>query len=127
MEWVVKTMPRSHYSRKSDPVPIVYEAGWAPASVKTGAENLVPNGIRSKVDVTNGISMGFKSGVSLKVPQNIGGFYLYNYALQPLRLIVRSCLVVPTFATRHFHACYHSRAPSGGRWNCGREMSGNFA
>jgi len=24
-------------------------------------------------------------------------------------------------------ACQHARAPSGGRWNCGREMSGNFA
>jgi hypothetical protein len=40
-----------------------------------------------------------------------------------LRLIVRSWLDVPTFATRRLHA----RAPSGGRWNCGREMSGNFA
>jgi len=39
-----------------------------------------------------------------------------------LRLIVRSGLDVPTFATRRLHA----RAPSGGRWNCGREMSGKF-
>ena len=44
-----------------------------------------------------------------------------------LRLIVRSELDVPTFATRRLHACHHVRAPSGGRWNCGREMSGNFA
>ena len=44
-----------------------------------------------------------------------------------LRLIVRSWLDVPTFATRRLHACHHARAPSGGRWNCGREMSGNFA
>jgi len=44
-----------------------------------------------------------------------------------LRLIVPSCLDVPTFATRRLHACHHARAPSGGRWNCGREMSGNFA
>jgi len=36
---------------------------------------------------------------------------------------VRSWLDVPTFATRRLH----TRAPSGGRWNCGREMSGNFA
>jgi hypothetical protein len=36
---------------------------------------------------------------------------------------VRSGLDVPTFATRRLHA----RAPSGGRWNCGREMSENFA
>ena len=44
-----------------------------------------------------------------------------------LRLIVRSWLGVPTFATRRLHACHHVRAPSGGRWNYGREMSGNFA
>jgi hypothetical protein len=44
-----------------------------------------------------------------------------------LRLIVRSWLVdVPTFATRRLYACYHARAPSGGRWNGRREMSGNF-
>jgi len=51
---------------------------------------------------------------------------IFNYALQPLRLIVRSGLDVPTFATRRLHACRHSREPSGGRWNCGREMSGKF-
>jgi hypothetical protein len=30
-----------------DPVPIVQEAGWAPGPVWTGAQNLVPTGIRS--------------------------------------------------------------------------------
>jgi len=44
-----------------------------------------------------------------------------------LRLIVRSELKVPTFTTRRLHACRHAKAPSGGRWNCGREISGNFA
>jgi len=44
-----------------------------------------------------------------------------------LRFIVLSWLDVPTFATRRLHACHHARAPSGGRWNCGREVSGNFA
>jgi hypothetical protein len=44
-----------------------------------------------------------------------------------LRLIVRSWLDVPTFATGRLQACHHARAPSGGRWNCGREMSSNFA
>jgi hypothetical protein len=39
-----------------------------------------------------------------------------------LRLIVRSGLDVPTFVTRRLYA----RVPSGGRWNCGREMSGKF-
>jgi len=52
---------------------------------------------------------------------------LFNYALQPLRLIVRSGLDVPTFATRRLYACHHARAPSGGRWNCEREMYCNFA
>jgi hypothetical protein len=40
---------------------------------------------------------------------------------------VRSLLDVPTFATRRFHPCHYTRAPSGGRWNCGREISENFA
>ena len=44
-----------------------------------------------------------------------------------LRLIVRSWLDVPTFTTRRRHTCHHARAPSDGRWNCGREMPGNFA
>jgi len=54
-------------------------------------------------------------------------FYLFStYAQQPLRLIVRSGLDVPTFATRCLHTYHHARAPSGRRWNCGREMSENF-
>jgi hypothetical protein len=43
-----------------------------------------------------------------------------------LGLIVQSWLDVPTFATRRLHVCHHVRAPSAGKWNCGREMSGNF-
>jgi len=54
-------------------------------------------------------------------------FIISNYALQPLRLIVRSGLDFPTFATRRLHACHHARAHSGGKWNCGRKMSENFA
>jgi hypothetical protein len=38
--------PAALYPGK-DPVPIVQEAGWAPGSVWTGAENLAPKGIRS--------------------------------------------------------------------------------
>ena len=40
---------------------------------------------------------------------------------------MQSSLDVPTIATRRLHACHHARAPSGGRWNYGREISGNFA
>jgi hypothetical protein len=50
-----------------------------------------------------------------------------TYALQPSRLIVRSGLDVPTFAIRRLHACHNARAPSGVRWNCGREMFGEFS
>jgi len=51
-------------------------------------------------------------------------FLLFStYTLQPSRLIVQSGFDVPTFAIR----CLHATAPSGGRWKCGREMSGNFA
>jgi len=35
------------FTPRIDPVPIVQEAGWAPEPVWTGAENLVPTGIRS--------------------------------------------------------------------------------
>ena len=45
----------------------------------------------------------------------------------PFFYFVRSGLYVPTFATRRLHAYHHARAPSGGRLNCRREMSGNFA
>jgi hypothetical protein len=37
----------SLYSQKTDPVPIVYEAGWDPGPVWTGVENLAPTGIQS--------------------------------------------------------------------------------
>jgi len=39
--------PAASIPRK-DPVPIVQEAGWAPGPIWTGAENLVPTGIRSQ-------------------------------------------------------------------------------
>jgi hypothetical protein len=39
---------------------------------------------------------------------------------------VWSVLDFSTFATRHLHVFHHARASSGGRWNCGRKMSGKF-
>jgi hypothetical protein len=36
-----------HFTPGKDPVAIVYEVGWAPGPVWTGAENLAPTGIRS--------------------------------------------------------------------------------
>jgi hypothetical protein len=53
--------------------------------------------------------------------------FYFQLHIAALRLIVRSWLDVPTFATRRLHAWYHARVPSGGRWNCGREMPGNVA
>ena len=47
MGWVVNATPRPLYPREDDPVPIVYEAGWTPGPVWTGAEYLAPAGIRS--------------------------------------------------------------------------------
>ena len=44
MRWVVNATRRPLYPRKSDPVPIVQEAGWTPGPVWTGAENLAPPG-----------------------------------------------------------------------------------
>jgi hypothetical protein len=38
-----------HFTPGKDPVPIAQEAGWAPGPVWTGAENLVPTGIVTKV------------------------------------------------------------------------------
>jgi len=43
----VTVTPRSLFTPGKDPVPIVQEAGWAPGPVWTGAENIVPTGIRS--------------------------------------------------------------------------------
>jgi hypothetical protein len=45
--WGVSVTPRPHSTPQKDLVPIVQEAGWAPGSVWTGAENLAPTGIRS--------------------------------------------------------------------------------
>jgi len=60
-----------------------------------------------------GISPGVKMpgrGVEHPPPANI---IIFKYALQPLRLIVRSGSDVSTFATRHLHACHNARAHRG--------------
>jgi hypothetical protein len=43
--WVINAHATAALNRE-DPVPIAYEAGWAPGPVWTGAENLAPTGIR---------------------------------------------------------------------------------
>jgi hypothetical protein len=46
-DWGASTTPRLLSTPGKDPVPIVQEAGWAPGSVWTGAQNLASTGIRS--------------------------------------------------------------------------------
>jgi len=46
-EWGVSVTARPLFTPGKDLVPIVQEAGWAPGSVWTGAENLDATGIRS--------------------------------------------------------------------------------
>jgi hypothetical protein len=64
--------------------------------------------------------------INIKKLHNIYYYYFFNDELQPIRLIVRSGLDFTTFATRRLHACHQARARSGGKWNCGREISGKF-
>jgi len=45
--WGVSDTPQPLFTPWKNPVPIVQKAGWAPGPVWTGAENLVPTGIRS--------------------------------------------------------------------------------
>jgi hypothetical protein len=44
--WVVNIKLRPIYPRKRDPVPIIYEAGWAPEPVWAGVKNPAYTGIR---------------------------------------------------------------------------------
>jgi len=44
--------------------------------------------------------------------------FIFNYALQPFKAYCASWVRRSNFR--------HARAASGGRWNCGREMSGKF-
>jgi hypothetical protein len=45
--WGLSVTPQPLFTPMKDPVPLVQEAGWAPGSVWTGAENLATTGIRS--------------------------------------------------------------------------------
>jgi hypothetical protein len=48
MGWVVNPTTQPLFPRERATVPIVYEAGWAPGPVRTGAENLSPLGFDSR-------------------------------------------------------------------------------
>ena len=81
--------------------------------------------------VTWVVDIRYAYGIFVRKPEGITGcvkaLLLFQLRTAALKLIVRSWLDVPTFATRRLHACHHAREPSGGRWNFGREMSSNFA
>ena len=47
--WGVSSTPRQHCTPGKEPVPIVQEVRWAPGPVWTGAGNLFPTGIRSRI------------------------------------------------------------------------------
>jgi hypothetical protein len=47
MGWMVNATPRPLCPREIDPVPVLWEAGWARRQVWTGVENLGPTGILS--------------------------------------------------------------------------------
>jgi hypothetical protein len=54
---VVNSTPQPLYPHKSEPVPIVQEAGWASGPVRTGVENLTPTGIQCPVRPAHGESL----------------------------------------------------------------------
>ena len=45
--WGVSITPQPLFTPRKDPVPIVWEAGWASELILTGAENLAPTGTPS--------------------------------------------------------------------------------
>ena len=45
---VVSSTPRPYFTPRKDPVLILQVAGWGLGPVWTGAENLIPTGIRSR-------------------------------------------------------------------------------
>ena len=147
---MVSATPGRFNPPERDSVPIVQEAGWAPGQKDRQCTYKHNNEARSRNHCCCGhaINIAYYGCVSiltlvirhvnrifsatyckvicgLSIYSNI--IIIFNYALQPLRLIVRSGINVPTFATRRLDACHHARSPSGGRFNCGREMSCNFA
>jgi hypothetical protein len=59
-------------------------------------------------------------------------YYYYYYFFQLRTAAIKAYCAIWVrrsnfFATRCLHACHQAKAPSGGIWNCGQEMFGNFA
>jgi hypothetical protein len=75
--WGVSVTPRPHFTPGKDPVPTVQGAGWATGPVRTGAENLVPTGIRSRTVQP----VGSRYTATLPGPYVLYWTYLYLYLM----------------------------------------------
>jgi len=69
---------------RKDPVPILQEAGWAPGTVWTGAENLAPTGIRSPdrpVRTESLYRLSYPGPLTFSVPIQSSSSYLHYQLL----------------------------------------------
>jgi hypothetical protein len=98
MGWVVNSTIRPLYPPGKDPVPIVYEAGWAPGPVWTCAENLAPTGIRSPDRPTRSESI---YRLSYPGPRHVI-VSVYNYAYEVPVLLVNFESALMCFLSRFF-------------------------
>jgi hypothetical protein len=73
---VQRHFPAAFFPRERETVPTVQEAGWAPGSVWTVAENLAPTGIRSPDCPARSESL-----YRLRYPGPQVSLYLYIYNL----------------------------------------------
>ena len=71
--------PGRSFPPAKDPVPIVQEAGWAPRSVWTSAENLAPTGIRSPDRPARSQSLYRLSSQTQTAPQTYYNTVLSDY------------------------------------------------
>jgi hypothetical protein len=84
--WSVSVTPRPLSTHGKDPVPIVQEAGWAPAPVWTGVENLAYTGIRSPDHPARSQSL-----YRLSYPAHTPTRYLPQISFPSLPVPVPSC------------------------------------
>jgi hypothetical protein len=53
MGWMVNAMPWLLYLEARDPVPLVQKAAWSSTPVWTGAENLITNSNKRKINLAS--------------------------------------------------------------------------
>jgi len=74
--WGISVTPKPLFAPGKDPVPVVQEAGWAPGPVWTGAENLVPVGIRSPDRPVRNQSL-YRLSYPAHPPKEASGLFTY--------------------------------------------------